>query len=374
MSESPRTSLYLQIAETIRRQILTGELAAGSRLPSVRAVAVQWGCTPGTVERAFKVLAREGLVQSYPGKGTLVSGNASAASQSPWGWPYLVNRAEGFLLEGLRSGFTLAEGEVAVSLALARLRETLERESHPIPTRQPSRSGELRFVGSHDLAIEWIARLVYKRGPSIKLNVTYAGSLGGLIAIAGGEAEVAGIHLWDSQTDSYNAPFVLRVLPGRRILLLTLAHRQMGLILPPGNPQGITGLEGLARPEIRFVNRQPGSGTRVWLDDQLRFAGIPQEAIPGYEWAVNTHLAVTAAVARGEATAGLGIYAAAASSGLHFIPLVLERFDLAIPGDILGMPEILELIEVVRSRELAETLHLLGGYDLRETGTERWLP
>jgi putative molybdopterin biosynthesis protein len=145
------------------------------------------------------------------------------------------------------------------------------------------------------------------------------------------------------------------------------------LILPPGNPQGVEGLGELTRPEVRLVNRQPGSGTRVWLDAQLGALKIEPGSVFGYEREELTHLAVARAIAEGEATAGLGIYAAAAAYGLAFIPLRQERYELVIPGESWDTPAIQTLIEIVRSAELKETITTLGGYDTSESGRERWI-
>ena len=205
------------------------------------------------------------------------------------------------------------------------------------------------------------------------MSVDYSGSLGGLMTLAQGNAEVAGTHLWDETTDSYNRPFVRRLLPGRRLALLTLAHRSLGLILPPGNPQKIEQLGDLTRPDLRLANRQAGSGTRVWLDAQLKALEIEPILVSGYVREELTHLAVARAVADGEATAGLGIHAAAAAHGLAFIPLSQERYELVIPAEIWESPAIQALVDVVRSPQLGETITTLGGYDTSETGRERWV-
>jgi putative molybdopterin biosynthesis protein len=124
---------------------------------------------------------------------------------------------------------------------------------------------ELRFAGSHDFTLEFLSRMLSEEEPQARLAIQYVGSLGGLIALARNEAEVAGVHLWDETTDTYNIPFIRRLLPGRRAVLLTVAMRWLGFILPPGNPLGLTSISDLARPGVRLANRQAGSGTRVWL-------------------------------------------------------------------------------------------------------------
>jgi putative molybdopterin biosynthesis protein len=193
------------------------------------------------------------------------------------------------------------------------------------------------------------------------------------MALARGNADLAGIHLWDAATDTYNTPFVQRVLPGRSVVLLTLFHRSLGLIVPAGNPLHLQGLSDLSRPEVTFVNRQAGSGTRVWLDAQLKRMGIAHGTIAGYLQTEATHLAVACAIAETKATAGLGIEAAASSFGLGFVPLTHERYDLLFPEETWNTAPARSLVEIIRSAEFREVVVQRGGYDLTATGQETWL-
>ena len=138
------------------------------------------------------------------------------------------------------------------------------------------------------------------------MTTDFVGSLGGLMALARNEADISGSHLWDESTGLYNVPFVQKVLPNRSVVLLNLVKRLQGFIVPLGNPQGLNQMADLGRPGIVFVNRQPGSGTRVWLDVQLKRAGVDPASVAGYEREETTHLGVARAVAEGTATAGLG--------------------------------------------------------------------
>ena len=130
----------------------------------------------------------------------------------------------------------------------------------------------LHFFGSHDMAVTWLANHAQEIAPSAVLQLNFTGSLGGLMALADGRADLAGCHLWDPETDSYNIPYIRKFFPGKRMLAVRLAERRIGLILPAGNPKNIQTLADLTRPGVRFVNRQLGSGTRVWLDAVLRRA------------------------------------------------------------------------------------------------------
>jgi DNA-binding transcriptional regulator YhcF (GntR family) len=275
--------LYQEIAESLRRRIASGELKPGDKIPPVREMAQHWGCTPGTVVRAYAQLRDEGLLSSYRGGGTRVTPNALQPEKPAWDWANLVNRAEQFLLEAVSSGHTSAQAESALSVAISRWKDLQRADSAPSQIGAAGQATGLRFAGSHDLAIELMAQMLRDKKPSIELSIEYLGSLGGLMALAREEADVAGTHLWDEETDTYNLSFVRRLLPGRQAVLLTLAHRSLGLIVQPGNPQGLERLGDLARPDVRLVNRQVGSGTRVWLDAQLKALGISAETVSGYE-------------------------------------------------------------------------------------------
>jgi putative molybdopterin biosynthesis protein len=125
---------------------------------------------------------------------------------------------------------------------------------------------------------------------------------------------------------------------------------------------------------VRLVNRQSGSGTRVWLDAQLKALGISPGSVPGYEREVSTHLAVARAVDQEEATVGLAIHAAASAYGLDFLPLTQERYDLVFPEQVWDIPAAQALVKVIRSRQFKEAVVALGGYDTSATGRETWIP
>ena len=133
------------------------------------------------------------------------------------------------------------------------------------------------------------------------------------------------------ESGSYNEAYVRRLLPGQRVVLLTVAHRRLGLMVRPDRAARVDGLHSLAAGGLRFANRQPGSGTRVWLDSQLAALGIDPANIAGYDYTLATHTAVAQAVAAGQADAGLGVETAALAFGLHYQHLARERYDLVIP-------------------------------------------
>lgn len=359
------TYLYHQIAESIRQEILTGRLKPGDRLPSVRLLCKNWNCTPGTIQRAYNELAREGLLVSRAGRGTRVAGivpQAKAQAQVTMRRANLVNRMEAVLLEALTAGYDLSEIQQSMDIAMDRWRSISA-------TQAPPAAETLRFAGSHDLVVNDLARFFFSYViQGVSLHLTYNGSLGGLIALAEGKADLAGCHLWDVESDSYNLPFVRRVLPGKEVTLVTLAHRRIGLIVPPGNPQNIRALNDLVRPGICFVNRQSGSGTRVWLDAMLARLGLSAGAITGYGDERLTHSDVARAVAEGGADVGLGLETPARAYGLEFIYLNRERYDLVMMAETAGRPAVRQLIEWLGSDRGKEFVDQHPGYDSQETG------
>jgi putative molybdopterin biosynthesis protein len=185
------------------------------------------------------------------------------------------------------------------------------------------------FSGSHDLALEEIAEHLNKHVTLLSLPV---GSLDGLVNLRQGLCQISGAHILD-ETGEYNTPTVRHLFPDRNVELVTLAHRTQGLILAEGNPKGIKKIADIARGNLKFVNRNPGSGTRIWLDMELKKQNIAVEQINGYEVEVKTHSEAAALVANKKADASIGLQAAAHQHGLDFIPLFEERYDLILPRE-----------------------------------------
>jgi putative molybdopterin biosynthesis protein len=223
-------------------------------------------------------------------------------------------------------------------------------------------------IGSHDLALDLLASHLRRFEPHARLVSANVGSMGGLLALKRGDAHLAGSHLLDEETGAYNRPFVERLLPGEDILLINLAYRDQGFIMPPGNPHGLCDLTDLTRSGVRFVNRQKGSGTRVLLDYHLKQRGIRSEQINGYEREEFTHMAVAAAVLSGTATAGLGILAAARALNLAFMPLFKERYDLVVPRRHWESAVLAPLRQTLASQEYRQAVTALGGYDVGDMG------
>jgi molybdate-binding protein len=241
-----------------------------------------------------------------------------------------------------------------------------------LPVNPYPQNKTILALGSHDLALERLAEQFNRdHGDEIHFICLPVGSLIGLVALCQGLCQITGCHLLDADTGEYNAPYVRHFFPGRPMRMLTLAYREQGFIIPPGNPLGLRRLEDLARPEVQFINRAPGSGTRIWLDQKLHQLGIPSGAVRGYRQEAHTHTQVAAAVARGVASTGIGLQAAARQFQLGFIPLFQERYDLVIPEEETNDPKIQLLIDSFLSGEYRRQIESLGGYDITQTGKER---
>jgi len=226
-------------------------------------------------------------------------------------------------------------------------------------------------TGSHDLCLDVLHDQLRRSRPSYPLASTHVGSLGGIMAVKNGMTHVAGTHLLDPESGEYNLPHIRQYLPGRNIRLVTLVHRQQGLLLPPGNPKEIRSIEDLCREDILFVNRQAGSGTRVLLDAELEKRGLDPDGVRGYEHEEYTHMAVAVAVLSGKADAGLGILAAARALELDFVPITEERYELIIPDEWSALPMIEKMLEIILSPSFKRKVEALGGYSTRETGKQR---
>lgn len=218
-------------------------------------------------------------------------------------------------------------------------------------------------IGSHDLIMDIIADLM--RGHA-GLSSTHVGSMGGLLALKNGEAHIAPFHLADDETGIYNLPILKKLLAGRNPALIKGVGRVQGIMVQKRNPLGIEGIEDLRR--CKFINRQRGAGTRLFLDAKLKEHGILPSDISGYEREAATHMAVAAAVKNGSADAGLGIQSAATAMGLDFIPIGEEEYDFATYAEYLTLPHVRAFIEVLKSDSFHNKINELGGYTAGQCG------
>ncbi len=191
------------------------------------------------------------------------------------------------------------------------------------------------------------------------------GSTAGLLALAEGQAEIAGAHLREPSGAEYNISYVQHLVPDQDVLVVQLARREYGLMVAPGNPHAIHTVRDIVRRKARLINRGPGAGARLWLQHHWRAARLNLEQL--YAAPVATRYdGIARAIATGAADVGPGVRAAAEQSALDFISLGEERFDLIVPR---------ALYESARGARLFARLHdqanksaRLPGYDLAQTG------
>lgn len=225
-------------------------------------------------------------------------------------------------------------------------------------------------IGSHDPMLDLFGQYIARHYPVIRLASANVGSMGGLVALKRGEAHLAGVHLLDAESGEYNIPEIKRRLANVPVKVVTFAEREQGLIVAAGNPEGVQGIEDLTR--LRFVNRQPGAGTRLLLDHEMGKRGIDPAAVKGYDHEQPTHMAVAAAVASNVADCGLGVRSAALALGLDFISVGWERYDLVIPMEHSEHPGIVALLDVLTQDDFKAALSEQPGYRTGLTGTVQY--
>ncbi|PHK93754.1 DNA-binding protein [Pseudoroseomonas rhizosphaerae] len=219
------------------------------------------------------------------------------------------------------------------------------------------------LAGSHDPLLDWAVRQ-----SGCGLAIAAGGSLMGLEALAAGRALAAATHLPDPDGGAFNEAAVRDMLPDAQAVGLVWAWRQQGLILPPGNPQAVRGIADLTRPGLRVAGRQPRAGSHLLLLHLLAEAQIRLDAIRFLPQPAMAEDEVAAAVAEGRAEAGFGIRAEAVARGLHFLPLIRERFDLVARAQDWFGPELQALLAFTRTPDFAARAERLSGYDTAECG------
>lgn len=219
-----------------------------------------------------------------------------------------------------------------------------------------------------DPSLEILSTHLLRHDRSLRLVCLPASSRAALEAVARGGAHVAGTHLRDPASGEHNLSHAHQALATTGGLVVGYASWDQGLILGAGNPLRVKSVQDLCRSKVRFVNREPGSGSRAEMDRLLAVAGIPTTAISGYDRILPGHMAVAHTVATGGADVGIGLRAAAEALGLDFVPLTHVRFDLVIPGDHLEHSGVKALLDILCTRAVGRDLSALPGYEIPHIG------
>ena len=315
-------------------------LAAVKKHATLRAAARETGFS---YRAAWGLIADTGRLLGVP----LVNLQQGRGAQ-------LTDAGEQFLAANERASLRLREGAFSLQLA-AKVSET-ERRSR----------AHLTLIASHDMLLTAFCDQ-WAKHEGIVGDVTFRGSVESLKALARGEADVAGFHAV-ATIDHEVAAGYRRLLDPRRDTLIRFAEREQGLIVPKGNPKRLSTLADVATNQVRFVNRQRGSGTRLIIDQLLRQAGIGADSVRGYETEEYTHLAVAATIAAGQAEAGFGLKAAAARLDLDFVPLRHETYWLAVRTRRVESDLVQRLRLGLSGEPLRNAVRNLAGYSIDKAG------
>ena len=232
------------------------------------------------------------------------------------------------------------------------------------------RSEERAFLlvaGSDDPSLGILHDLYEAQTQPAYFFMTTVGSSGGLAALRSGVADFATAHLLEPTRPNSSEAGARDLLPTGAVVV-ELFYRELGLVVSSGNPKGIGSIRDLARSKLRIINRQPGSGTRIYLDQELARARVSGKKISGYDNLVATHLEVGLKVLGGAADVGLATRTTAQLLGLDFIPMTRERFDAVIPKERFSSRGIQVLLGTLGSRNFRQQVEALGGYDASESG------
>lgn len=216
-------------------------------------------------------------------------------------------------------------------------------------------------IGSHDMLMDMIS-------DQMPLSSSHTGSMGGIMAMRRQECHIAPIHLLDEVSGDYNVSYVKKYFKGQKMAIIKGVRRLQGLMVQKGNPKGINSIKDMIGDDRTYANRQNGSGTRVLLDYILKEEGIKPSDINGYEKTLNTHMAVAIAVKSGTVDAGMGIYAAAEAMNIDFVEVGFEDYDFLVRASDLDLPKVQQFMAILSSKEFADKLHQIGGYELVESG------
>ena len=254
-----------------------------------------------------------------------------------------------------------------------KLGKTISEPEKKQPAPTPEFTDSSNFQGfvicGQDILLDILSRYIETHKNGSRVFRSYIGSYNGLYAMYIKGASIATAHLWDSETNSYNIPYIKRLLPGVPVVVVHLAKRMQGFYVKKGNPKNIRDWYDLTKKDVVFINREKGSGTRVLLDEYLKKLNIHSANINGYYKECLSHLAAASSVARGSADVALGNEKAAAQvQDIEFIPIQQERYDMVIKKEDFNKPHIQAMLEILNSDIFQYEISGIGGYDIEEMG------
>ncbi|HXR20083.1 MAG TPA: substrate-binding domain-containing protein [Steroidobacteraceae bacterium] len=247
---------------------------------------------------------------------------------------------------------------------LQNLAQELETE---ISQFLPHASSTIRMHASHGFAVSKLRELL-SREVDIEVDLRYVSNQYSLASLAHGACDLAGLHLPQGELrESSIAESRAWLIPSIH-RVIGFVTREMGLIVKRGNPLGITSLERLLESSVRFVNRDPDSGTRRLFDQLLAQQGLDGTQINSYGQVEFTHAAVAAYVASDMADASFGVEAAARQFDLDFVRLVTEDYFFVCRKEFLEQESMKRVLSILRSEAFRQAISGLPGYECKEAG------
>ena len=242
---------------------------------------------------------------------------------------------------------------------------TVEADSSFLSPQNGKRTGLV--ISGQDVILDILTSCLNQRG--INASRCYLSGFEGLLSFYQGKVDVASCHLFAGENEEYNLAYLKTLAPGVPSVLINLSYRMQGFYVKKGNPKNIKGWEDLKRGDISIVNRRLGSSSRILLDKKIASLGIEAENIKGYNRIMGSHLTMASSIASGEADIGLGTERVSKQlDGLSFIPLICERYDLAVRKNRLDTPEISGLIKLLRSEYFFREISSISGNDYSDIG------
>jgi len=222
-------------------------------------------------------------------------------------------------------------------------------------------------ISGQDVVLDILANHLLLSG--IHAGRAYLSSFEGLLSLYEGKVDAASCHLYSAEDGLFNAPFVKYLMPGVPAALINLSYRRQGFYVKKGNPKRIKGWEDLSRADISILNRRLGSSSRILLDGELKRLGVPAASVKGYERVMRSHLTMAAAIAEGEADIGLGTERVSRQiDGIEFIPLLEERYDLAVKKETLETDAAQAMLAIMASAQFKKEIAHFSGNDHRDIG------
>jgi putative molybdopterin biosynthesis protein len=224
-------------------------------------------------------------------------------------------------------------------------------------------------ICGQDMILDILARRIETLLPGTHIFRSHMGSYNAVYSLYLGEVQAATAHMWDRESNSYNLPYVRKMLPGTATTLIHICQRYQGFYVKKNNPLNITKWEDLTRGDIRFINREKGSGTRILLDEKILERQWSSEQINGYNEESSSHMVCASRVSRDDADVALGCERAALQvPGIDFIPLQKETYHMIIRKQDENKLPYSTMIEILQSDDFHKEIESLGGYDVSKMG------